>query len=419
MGSPNKTTYFILTLMLLSPLLSYITFGLLGLNSINFYFQLVIYAYGIVFVFILLRNLKFPKELSFLFLYILYLFIWAFNNGEIERRGIWVVILNNINISIFFTLLIIYNSRFSDGFIKKSIKIFKITVVLAAVASLIQVFYPDFLNAWTLYDPDKNYATSYLYLDRRTSIFGFIDPNEAGLSFIPLLAVLFGFLVYQTKNITYVIYLLLGAMVAFLSNTRYVMIGWLIVTMMLAIYSNKRIVGFVRYVFIGFLLFLVSYFILGSLGYQLGEFYEERLFPEGSISESSRYIAFENFAIFFPRTPLFGTGVHLTAEIERASMAIGSSQIHVGYLSHLVSYGIIGSIFLFGFWFLLARKLYITAKLTHYWGSFFAFLTYLWAQATLVNYSIFFYGLIFAFVFDKYFMDKYQESLRLKTQMKN
>ena len=52
-----------------------------------------------------------------------------------------------------------------------------------------------------------------------------------------------------------------------------------------------------------------------------------------------------------------------------------------------------------------------TAKKTNYWGSFFAFLTYFWAQATLVNYSIFFYGLMFALVFDKYFQDKYKTEI--------
>jgi len=110
--------------------------------------------------------------------------------------------------------------------------------------------------------------------------------------------------------------------------------------------------------------------------------------------------------------------VHLTEEIKEASKAVGSSQIHVGYLSHLVSFGIVGSFFMFGFWFLLAKKLYKSAKYTKYWGSFFAFLIYLWAQTTLVYYSIFFYGLIFAFVFDKYVKDNYSNKEFVSSSIK-
>ena len=147
------------------------------------------------------------------------------------------------------------------------------------------------------------------------------------------------------------------------------------------------------------------------LGYDFLDWYNTRLLAEGSIKETTRFKAIENFIVFFPREPIFGTGVHLTDEILSASKSVGSSQIHVGYLSHLVSYGLVGSFFLFGFWYLIAKKLLITAKQTNYWGSFFAFLTFLWAQATLVHFSIFYYGLIFALVFDKYIQDRHKYNI--------
>ena len=58
---------------------------------------------------------------------------------------------------------------------------------------------------------------------------------------------------------------------------------------------------------------------------------------------------------------------------------------------------------------MLTKSLLKTAKITNYWGSFFAFLIFLWAQATLVYHTIFFTGLIFALIFDKYYYDKYRE----------
>ncbi len=118
------------------------------------------------------------------------------------------------------------------------------------------------------------------------------------------------------------------------------------------------------------------------------------------------YKAIGNFIYFFPEHPFFGTGT-MTDEIRVASKAVGSSQIHVGYLSFLVYFGIFGCFFLFGSWFLLSRKLLNTAQLTNYWGSFFGFLTFLWSFATMNLSFIFFYGITFCLVFDKYFHDKF------------
>ena len=45
-------------------------------------------------------------------------------------------------------VIIIYNTKFSDSFIKGVILIFKITAILAVTASIIQIFHPHFLNAF-------------------------------------------------------------------------------------------------------------------------------------------------------------------------------------------------------------------------------------------------------------------------------
>ena len=97
----------------------------------------------------------------------------------------------------------------------------------------------------------------------------------------------------------------------------------------------------------------------------------------------------------------------MTDDIRDASNAIGSSQIHVGYLCGLVYFGIIGAFFLFGFWFQLTKHLYKNAKRTKYWGAFFAFLVFLSANLSLVKFHVFFYGILFALIFDKYYSDKY------------
>lgn len=393
--------------MLLSPLLSYITFGLMGLVSITYYFMIFTFFYGILFTIIKGQTIKIPRMLYLLILYSVYISIWGFYNGELERRGLFQVIINKQFTSIIFIIIIIYNTNFSARFIKRSISIIKITVILAAICSIIQVMDFSFMDTndlWEKADVGDTFIRG-LYQDRRLSIFGYVNQNEMGLSYIPLLSVLIGILLHQRYRFYYV-FLLLGGITAFLSNNRYVMVAFILITFQVLFVQKKKVLGLMKYfisISIGVLLLLQT---LSYLGYDFVDWYHDRLLSEGSLQETTRYKAIGIFLTYFPQNIFFGVGVHMTTEIEMAANAIGSSQIHVGYLAHLVSYGIVGSFFLFGFWFFLAKKLYKTAKHTNYWGSFLAFLTFLWANATLVFYSIFFYGIIFALVFDKFLEDK-------------
>lgn len=401
----RKITYFLLISMLFIPLWA-IVGNTLGLpRGITFYYQLIFWAYGFFFVVFHIsqgRSLKFPKMLYFLLCFILYQFIWTFYNGDIERRGLINIIGNNVQLSTFFVILIIYNTQFSERFIKTAIKIIKVTVIAAATVSVIQVFQPGFLY---LEYGDLDLRTSSLYTTRRPSFFGY-NPNELGLGYIPLLSSMVGVL-YLRKNKIPFLFLALGGLSALLTNGRYIMVGFLLLSIQFLVIYKLNFTKLIKYLIIAILLFFTLSKALTYLGYDFEAWYQERLFAEGSIEETTRYKAIQNFLYFFPQYYVFGNGEGLTDEIKAASRDVGSSQIHVGYLSALVYFGIVGSLFLFGFWYLVTKEFYKTAKKTGYWGSFFAMLTYLWAQATLVHFAVFFYGLIFAFVFDKYFHAQY------------
>ncbi len=401
----RKLTYLLLFSMLFWPLLSYITFGFLRLRSIAFYYTAITIVYGIFYV-ITLNKITLPKELKYLLFYILFLFIWTFFNGAYERRGLLAILLDNPNIAIYFIVIIIYNTKFNDNFFRKSIFILKITIILAAIVSFVQVFNSAFLNAGILYKYSDRFFQSGIYQIRRLSIFGYIDLNSVGLTFMPIVSIVSGYLLFLKKR-KYIIFLFLGSITAFLSNTRYVMISFIIITLQVLVYRRVSFKGLARYATLVVFLLISVYAGLKYIGYNLELWYETRLFAEGSLEQTTRFKAIGNFLLFFPKYYLFGIGEVYADKIVQASKAVGSSHIHIGYLSHLVAYGIVGSFFLFKFWYLLAKKLYSTAKLTNYWGSFFAFLTFLWAFATFSNTSIFFYGLIFALVFDKYITDNY------------
>lgn len=379
----------------------------MGLQIITYYFMLFTFFYGIIFIIIQRKTVKIPKMVYLLVLYSVYLSIWSFANGEFERKGFFKILLNKDMEAIIFITIIIYNTKFSEQFIKRTILLIKITVISATIVTLIQVLNYSFMDAgptWAKISEEYNLLGN-LYTSRRVSIFGYVNPNELGLSYMPLLSVFIGILLYQ-RNRYYYVFLFMGGISAFLSNTRYIIVAFMLITIQVFIVQKVKITALIKYfIYIsisGYLLIQILFYY----GYDLNDWYNTRLLAEGSLRETTRYKAIGTFMIFFPQKVLFGSGGN-NAQIIAASNAVGSSQVHVGYLAHLVYYGILGSFFLFGFWFLLAKRLYKSAKHTHYWGSFFAFLTFLWANAALVCFSIFFYGIIFALVFDKYYYDKY------------
>lgn len=411
-----------------SPFISYVLVGILGLYSAKglwsttIIFQFFVTATFPIFfyytVFVRGIKLNIPGFVWAFIIYFLYRFSWSFFNGEMDARGIYKVLGNNIQLAIVFILIIIYNIKFTKSDLEKYVPIIKGTIIIAAVVSVMQVISKDFLSVDEIYNTvySKMLSTDFtgnLYTLRRYSIFAFTESNEYGLSFVPLLSVFLGYAIYK-KEKNNLPYILCGMAVCFLSNSRYVMIGFLIVAVQYILIKEKSSSQAIKNVFsvLIVIFFLVNF--LQLLGYDLESFYKDRLFSEGSIESTTRYLALMLFFIYFPQTPIFGTGVHLTAEIEYFANAGGSSQIHVGYLSHLVSYGLVGSIILFSAWIMVTVYFYKHAKKTGFWGSFFGWIVFLWANATLVQYSILYYGLFFCFIFDRVIYNEYLENLEKK-----
>src|SRR5450759_4679805 len=94
MISLKRITYLLLYLMLLSPILSYITFGLMGLMSITYYFTQFTFFYGIIFIIVKGKTAKIPSFLYLFIIYSVYQSIWSFANGGFERRGLFQILVN-------------------------------------------------------------------------------------------------------------------------------------------------------------------------------------------------------------------------------------------------------------------------------------------------------------------------------------
>lgn len=100
MISLRKITYFLLMSMLLMPILALLGNSINLSREITFYYRLIFWVYGFFFVFHYISNgirLRFPKMLYFLLLYVLYLFAWSLFNGDMARRGLLKIIINNVH----------------------------------------------------------------------------------------------------------------------------------------------------------------------------------------------------------------------------------------------------------------------------------------------------------------------------------
>ena len=179
--------------LLVNPLLSYIYMVFIkGPDILYRWYEMYILMIGILFI--LSIEIKHIPGYTWLILgYAIYRSIWAqfthigsFYSYFYESFNYFATVL---------LIIIINNSKFDDIFIGRITTIFKITAVLAITASIIQFFYPNFLYPMNKYNPLYNvFNSGNIYTDRRFSIFGFVDFNELGLSFIPFSSVIIGHL---------------------------------------------------------------------------------------------------------------------------------------------------------------------------------------------------------------------------------
>lgn len=326
------------------------------------------------------------------------------NQRTLERKGFVHDFFVNPYFNIVAFIYVIDNYKIPDSLIKLVRKILIGVVAVACGVSVIQLIDdPFFLTPSEVVEYTRMMgALSNSFEIRRVSIFGYLDNLQETISFLPVVAIVTAHSIMNKKR-----YLLLLVLFAFIvpfgNNYRYAQLAYFVALLPL-IEIRKSKVQSVLIILGG--LVLVSAIFVGGLylsDFDLDAYVRERVLSD---SASTRLLAIEIFNKFFHRNPWFGSGVHLTDEVI-AAIAGRSSQIHVGYLAHLYSYGIVGSLIAFSFWIMIARRFYRTAIRTHFWGSLAGILVYLWANVTQVYYEIFCYGLMIAFLFDRYYYNKW------------
>ncbi|MBN1999838.1 hypothetical protein JW935_19940 [candidate division KSB1 bacterium] len=342
------------------------------------------------------KKIVVPAYIKFMILSCCYYLIWGISDDFEQYGGFFKFLYKNPVLFSIFVFLLIENAVFNGKFIDRIIIIFKITIVAAFIVSFIQVFVIEyFLIPVQLYE-DVNIAQFGII--RFPSLFAYIDPNAMGFSFLPIAGLVLSYDIYHKKRFT-ALFIVMSGVVALLSSTRYIQIGFFIILLQLLIskkFSLKN--SLLLLLLLGFTIFLSTFF-LRAIGFELDDYYYTRLIER---TYMSRIVGINLFIKFFPQNPFFGVGQRVSDEL---FMALGgySSQIHIGFLSHLYEWGIVGSFFVFTAWTLLTIKTWRIAMRSRFYGGFFGILVFLFANATLVEYDLFHYGIIFSLVFTKYF----------------
>jgi len=406
---PTLYNYGIIFSFVLAPFIGFIT-----RTVFDFYFN-----YGMImlcclsFYFMFMNKLKFRIP-PYVIVFLIFVFYTVLSDIIIVNRKIDIkYFYSNYLIGSILILLIIENTKISKKFFDVLFIINHIILFIAFVVIIIQQFgdrlffvNPEFHQILA----ERSYSNA-----RLPSIYSWIGSTSAlGLCFFPILGLAISHHLKNKYKGVFYLYLI-GIVVAFISKSRFIMLNYILLFILIPIYRGISFKLVLRYITIFVIFLFVSYRGSKLIGLDTDRIINERILEtnKGGIlsgSASTRLLAFDIFNRLYFKTPIFGKGyLHSTwreenRDIELIRLLRGrSSHIHVGYLSLFYYYGLIGGIIFLIFLFFITKETYTGARLTIYWGPFFAILQFLVTNLTGTYLNIFSMGIVIALVYHKYY----------------
>ena len=423
--SINKYNRFLISIFVFAPFVAWLTENYLEM-SFGRIMQLL--SYVGVFLLIVFRNDKnpiiFPKYLLFYLLFIIYVFYTDLY--RLHREFKLMYLFSNPFIGGFNFIFIIENLKISKKYYSWLIKMSKFILIISVIVILIQQVYDSsFLTniksdtiPGEIIEVDKTQ-------NRLSSIYSWISDIAVGFGFVPIFILLVEELDKRRKYI--LLWVFLGIIFTFLTKERWIMLNALLVIPILLMNNKNKIKSFFKYLILTPLISFALFFALEYSGVDVVGIVNDRILESDkkgleAKTAGSRILAFKAFNKFFWDQPIVGKGdikYGMGATKGKTDykltryLAGRSSQMHVGYLSLLYLYGVIGAFFFLGFLFLLMKKLYKNAKITSIWAPFLAFLGFAIANLTLVTFSVFEMGLIIVLVADKFHTQSIREERKI------
>lgn len=406
----------ILGLLCIYPLFAYIGIQYLNTDP-NYLAGIIVYALLAELLISKFRsneNLRIPNYLILLGAFTIYLLgVKIFVSDIVANAGLLKYLYRDHFLRATAALLIIENTKFERASINLSLKFIFWTLIIAAGVSIIQIDNPLFFRnggwltgGFSTFEAYEKYLSTLgpYYKDDiapilegyRYSIYSWISGVSVGMDALALFSILLA--LQSMSRIKRYVLILASGLISILSSSRWIMLNFV------AVFS-QRVIGRKQpflYTFkimlalAGFAVILVA--SASFLGIDFNKFMEDRLLSD---SANTRFYAFEVFAKVFPHNPIFGTGGADTEEM-LALIRGKTSQIHVGWLKLFYYYGLVGGILYIIFLVTLLKHLYLRAKISNYWGSFFALLAFVIANFTLVELNIFYHGILLAILYSRY-----------------
>lgn len=366
-------------------------------------------------------SLIIPLYLVIFGVFVVYtMFCGMFMTNYFEERGIKYFFSDPIWLT-FIGLIAVENIQISKLHLNSIKKVLWVTLILASITAIVQISNPFFLVNDSLFVQGLSYdrlvdyyqnsnavglsksemgQVSRFFKGYRMSVFSYINLLSVGIDTLAIFSILLAF--KPQKPINKSVLIVATAIVSFLSSARWIILGFMIISSQLFLLGANKLSKLFYFIIYGLLLLLILCGVAYFSGFDVERFITERMMAN---SASTRLLAFEVFFEVFPNSPILGTGGVDTEEMTRL-LGGKSSQIHVGFLKLFYYYGLIGGLLYTVFMVAFLTRLRKMAKISNYWGGFFAILVFFVANLTLYELSLFYFGPLLSIIIANYFYRK-------------
>jgi len=390
------------------PLWAWVCYSITKKN-IDFVINILLISFALYFL--INSNKKLPKYLLFFIIFTIYHLCSIYiNNLAPPQNTNWLYfIFSDTNLFACTLLIIVENTYFNNRFITTMNRNIFIIVLISLIVSLIQIKNPLFF-----FNEDMDEGLVFFEEGRIPSIYSWGKQNSGGITFPILIAVLLS--IYYTKKLSLFLIVFSGIIVSFLTRGRYVMISTLVALSQLFLINVKLLSKKVQWILFLTSSIIFTGFVAEKAGYNINEVIDNRILEKesGMASAKTRILSYEVFLKKFPENPWLGVGPETRDDVIKL-LGGETPGIHIGYLSYLYYYGIIGSLFLFLTLYYLLKEAWLVGREYNFWGSFFGLASFCLANFTLVYFNLSEMGIIIAVIYLRHFSEnpsvKYPDGL--------
>lgn len=367
-----------------------------------------------VFYVIWTMHIRFPAYLTIFSLFTVFHLWTVFYNDLLPVNTNWFFyIFSDFNVLTCALLFVVENTNFDDEFIERMNKMVLVVIGLSLLVSIVQIKNPLFF----VYTEAGTDVIDSVYFEesRNASIYSWVSQNSVGITFPFLLCIMVS--VYQIRSKEFPFIMISGVIVAFLTRARYVMISTVIAFSQLFIGNRLR----TKTKFALIIAFVAGLgLIVGAAqmsGFKIQEVINERILEKGTDMKSAkaRILSYEVFLKKFPEHPYIGVGPKTRDDV--VDLLEGEAPlIHVGYLSYLYYYGVLGASLLFICLLLLLYDSWKVGRLYGFWGAFYGFIGFLLANATFVYFHLNEMGIVLGLLYMRYYKLRYERLYELESE---